>query len=289
MRIGFAGAGRVGTTLGRYLSENNIQISGYYSRTRMSAQESAEFVSCGVFDSLTQLTECCDIIFITVCDSAIKQIWDSIVLSGVCVKGKIFCHCSGLLTSEIFEGCGKYGAYACSLHMMQAVNDRFSSYKMMKYTQFTAEGNEHAAAVISEIITGCSNRVYEIQTDKKILYHTAAAIVSNLVDGLINKGFSIMSKCGLDAASAASLMAPLIRGNIENILNNGTVSALTGPLERNDTDTVRKHIECLDTEGAAMYRSVSLEVLKAAKIKNPLCDYKQMEAVLRTDRKEDTI
>ena len=43
MRIGFIGAGKVGYSLGRYLKEHHISISGYYSRSLQSAMDAADF------------------------------------------------------------------------------------------------------------------------------------------------------------------------------------------------------------------------------------------------------
>lgn len=43
MRIGIIGAGKVGTTLGRYLSMHGRDVGGFYSRTRESADEAATF------------------------------------------------------------------------------------------------------------------------------------------------------------------------------------------------------------------------------------------------------
>ena len=41
MKTGFIGAGKVGFTLGKFFAENNIQVTGYYSRRRESAKEAA--------------------------------------------------------------------------------------------------------------------------------------------------------------------------------------------------------------------------------------------------------
>ena len=41
MRIGIIGAGKVGTTLGKYLSIHGKNVTGFYSRTHESADEAA--------------------------------------------------------------------------------------------------------------------------------------------------------------------------------------------------------------------------------------------------------
>ena len=45
IKIGFIGAGKVGFALGKYLSENNINLVGYYSKNINSAIEAAKFTN----------------------------------------------------------------------------------------------------------------------------------------------------------------------------------------------------------------------------------------------------
>ncbi|MGN1313669.1 MAG: hypothetical protein ACI4VG_01490 [Lachnospiraceae bacterium] len=50
MRIGFIGAGKVGFSLGRYFGENDVCVSGYYSRNpkfygkRQNLQKQRRFI-----------------------------------------------------------------------------------------------------------------------------------------------------------------------------------------------------------------------------------------------------
>ncbi len=76
MRIGFIGAGRVGTSLGKYLSENGLSVSGFYSRTQSSAEESAEFIggSASAYSGIKEIITDSDLIFITVNDGAIADV-----------------------------------------------------------------------------------------------------------------------------------------------------------------------------------------------------------------------
>ena len=43
MNIGFIGAGKVGVSLGKYLTERGMTVTGYYSKSRSSASMAAEF------------------------------------------------------------------------------------------------------------------------------------------------------------------------------------------------------------------------------------------------------
>jgi len=45
MKIGFIGAGKVSTALGKYFYDRGIQISGYYSRSCCSAQNASRLTN----------------------------------------------------------------------------------------------------------------------------------------------------------------------------------------------------------------------------------------------------
>jgi len=42
MRAGFIGAGKVGFSLGKYLKENGVEITGYFSKSPESAKSAAD-------------------------------------------------------------------------------------------------------------------------------------------------------------------------------------------------------------------------------------------------------
>jgi len=79
MRIGFVGAGKVGFTLGKYMSERNVCVSGYYSRSEESARQASLFTHTKYYETLEELIESSDALFLTVPDGAIEDVWNSIL------------------------------------------------------------------------------------------------------------------------------------------------------------------------------------------------------------------
>lgn len=69
MNISFIGAGKVGTSLGIYLKNNNFNILGYYSHSLLSAKNASTFTTSKAFKTLRE-TLAADIIFITVNDDS---------------------------------------------------------------------------------------------------------------------------------------------------------------------------------------------------------------------------
>ncbi len=280
MRIGFIGAGKVGFSLGKYLSVNGMTLSGYFSRSRSSAEEAAGFTDSAVFDSPRELLAESDVIFITVPDGTISSVFSQ--LKGCGISGKTICHCSGAMTAnEAFGELSSLGAYGCSIHPLFPVSSRYESYKELKDAFFCLEGDTEAVETWKELFTGFGNPVRVISGDTKKEYHAACAISSNLVCALAAESIGLMEKCGFSEEEALAALSPLAVANIKKVFSAGPVNALTGPVERCDISTVKKHLDCLpEGPGKEMYRAVSLRLTDTAAKKHPDTDYSEMRAVL---------
>lgn len=279
MNIGFIGAGKVGFTMGKFLTAHQMKVSGYYSRTSASAKEAAEFTETRHYDSLEELISDSDALFLTVPDDAIAHVWEQI--RKLPLQKKLICHFSGALSSEVFSGIEHTGAYGYSIHPLFAVHDKYESYKKISEAFFTIEGNEERIDEIRQLLESLGLRTNTIQAADKVLYHAAAAVVSNLYVGLVHMGESMLTSCGFTEQDAHDALSPLIAGNAANVVSKGTIMALTGPIERNDVETVQAHLASMTHDFRSIYRRLSRQVLAVAKMKNPENDYTQMESILR--------
>ena len=114
MKIGIIGAGRVGCSIGKYLRTKDIELAGYYDVDSVAAKEAAEFTRTESFDSLKQLADQSQIIFITTPDSFIIPVWEQ--LKELSLRNQIICHCSGALSSDSFSGRESMSVSCCSIH-----------------------------------------------------------------------------------------------------------------------------------------------------------------------------
>ncbi|MEG0306718.1 MAG: Rossmann-like and DUF2520 domain-containing protein [Clostridium sp.] len=278
MKFGFIGAGKVGFSLGKYFKENGILLSGYYSKNQNSSKEAANFTDTKQFLSLKELVKESDGIFITTPDGEIQGVWNEI--KELSINNKLICHCSGLLSSEIFSDINKHGAYPYSIHPMFALSDKYNSYKNFKNAFITIEGHEKYIDELVTMIKNMGNQVKIIDKENKSLYHLASVMSSNLVLGLISNGVNCLKQCGFSEELAIDALYPLITNNIENIKASGTVKSLTGPLERGDLNTIKCHSSCLDDEDKNLYKALNKNLLKVAKEKNKSRDYSKIERFL---------
>lgn len=278
IKFGFIGAGKVGFSLGKYLKENNIDISGYYSKSHHSAKEAAIFTNTRQYNNLENLIKNSDTIFITTPDNQIADVWNEI--KRVPIKEKLICHCSGSISSEVFSNINNHGAYGYSIHPMFAISDKYNSYKNLSQAFITIEGHEKHIEYLKSLFLDLGNDVTIINKENKILYHAASVTVSNLVLGLINNGINYLEECGFTQEMAIKALYPLIENNLINIKERGIVNSLTGPIERGDLSTVINHLNVIPEEDKELYSLLSKNILKISKVKNQDRDYKNLEEYL---------
>lgn len=280
MKIGFIGAGKVGFSLGKLFSKGGLQVIGYYSRHKESAEAAAKFTESNCYDDPGRLVGDCDAVFLTVPDGVITEVFDK--LKDYDLTGRQICHCSGSMTAqEAFPGIEQAGAEGYSIHPLFPVSDRYASYRELKGAFFCIEGNGGHLNEWKERLESLGPQVQIIPSGQKVLYHAACAIASNLVCALVQESLDLLEDCGFTRAYALQAISPLLRSNMEHIISDGPAGALTGPMERNDVGTVRSHLRAFPTpEDKELYCAVSKKLLETAQEKHPETDYAEMKKVL---------
>ena len=281
MKVGFIGAGKVGFTLGKYFCTHGIEVAGYCSRNIQSAREAANFTGTKVFASTFDLSDVCDVLFLTVPDMSIRSVY-----AGLCQRGiqnKIFCHCSGALTAEeAFPQISEAGAAGFSVHPLFAISDKYHAYGELADVFFTLEGTAGKIDLMENWLRKAGLKTKVIPPAAKIKYHCAAALASNYVLALVSLSRGLLEDCGFSADEAELALKPLFWGNARHIAEDGLQQALTGPVERGDLETVRKHLGCLSAEQGKLYCLLAKELTKVARDKHPARDYAAIAAYLES-------
>ena len=270
-RIGFIGAGKVGRALGMFFAKNGRTISGYYSRSNHSAQNAAACIGATYYEDLKDIANCSDVLFLTVPDRNIRDVWDQLVSlqdqGQVLLKDKILIHCSGSLSSEVFSNLKERGAFGFSLHPILAVSDPKTAVEQFPTCIFTLEGEDspEMAPVRQELLSDLrvlGLKVAEISKEKKIRYHASCVMASNLVNALLAASQEMLSGCGLEEELCEKALSPLFLGNANAAAIRGPIDSLTGPIQRGDLVTVQRHMEELskderDHQLLLIYQSLS--------------------------------
>lgn len=268
MKIGFIGAGRVGTALGGYLFKNGFKISGYYSRTYASADKAAAWSSSCPYTNIAELAVNSDIIGITTPDDAIETVADTLCGLSLDWNQKTVFHTSGVHASDIFAPLSEKGASVASLHPLLSFGEPNSAMEALYKTPFTFEGNGVNIDTLKQILNSCNNTWVEIETEQKVLYHASACVLSNYLVTLMDTGYMMLAQAGFTEEAARTMTEPLIRKTVDNVIKLGTKNALTGPISRGDTGTIEKHITKLrnyNSPWLEVYNLMGLQTIELAK------------------------
>lgn len=286
LRVGFVGAGKVGVALGLHAASHGVDVSGYTSRTQASADAAAQRTGASSFSTLRALIESTNLIFITTPDGTISQVTGELVAAADGdLTGKVIAHASGALGSCELDAARAAGALCASVHPLAAVSelpagDVAACANPLSTAFFTLEGDAEAVKLAEELLDVCGNQHTCIDAADKVRYHAAAVFMSNLVCGLASEGLKLLEECGFTAEQAFSATRSLFMGNCEAIAARGPQDALTGPVERNDTTTVARHLDALDGRKRNEYALLSLAAADLAKSRHPERDYAPLEQML---------
>lgn len=265
MKIGFVGAGKVGKALGLYFKRHGLELSGYCSRTKKSAQEAAALTGTRMFGELGDLVCCSDVVFITVPDQEITQVDQKaagILKNDSTREDTLWIHASGAHSSACLSNLKKLGCGVGSMHPLQSFNEPLSSSERLEAICFTIEGTEKAVAALKRILHATGGKYSSIDAQDKPLYHAGACVISNFMVTLLESGIRFFESAGMEREHIVQAISPLIDATLSNVKERGTIDALTGPIVRGDCNTIDVHMQAIEKGLPCeldFYRSMALK------------------------------
>jgi predicted short-subunit dehydrogenase-like oxidoreductase (DUF2520 family) len=266
--VAIIGAGRLGTSIGRALSEKGYTINALSCLSISSAEESQQKIGQGYASTDNVRTaDQGEIVFLTVPDDTIAHVVQELTSSPLSWKGKYVFHCSGLLTSSVLHPLQTKGAHTASVHPCYSFPKKQSRPDLFQDIYFALEGEDLAVAAAKDI-TGTIGALHiNIRAEDKASYHTACSLASNMSVALLYTAITLLNKCGIREDNAKKVLWPLLEGTLHNVNKIDIFEALTGPVARGDLSTVRKHLAELEQSPLArrIYVDLARQALEMAK------------------------
>jgi len=285
LKVGFIGAGTVGTALAILLSRKGYMVVGVNSRSRSSAKRLArEVPGCRVLNSSQEVADAADLIFITTPDNAIAGVVSQVKW----LEGRSVVHCSGADSTDILEPARKSGTMVGCFHPLQTFAGVRQAIDNIPGSTFAIEAEEPLLTTLKDMAAALDGHCIELKASDKVAYHTAAVFASNYMVTLVKMATDLWQTFSIPSDQATRALLPLIRGTLNNIENIGIPQCLTGPIARGDIGTVNKHLKVLREEAPALlfpYKELGLQTIPIALAKGKI-DKKQaseLETVLRAN------
>lgn len=246
--IAIIGAGRVGTTLAILLKEKGYPIAGIAGRNLDKTREAAAQIGEVKVCASEEAAKSADIVFLAVSDDSIETVCTELSQLGAFRSKQIIVHLSGALSSEkLATARSTSGALIASAHPLQTFSTTQSALAAMAGSFWFCEGDSEALSAIFPLIESIGGKPNTIPTEKKVLYHAASVAACNYLVTLMDIALTIAESADLDRELAWQALSPLVQATLRNIDQSGVTTALTGPIARGDVNTIKRHLQALET------------------------------------------
>jgi len=242
-KIALAGSGNIAWHLANGLILHGYQVSGIWSQNYSNAISLAESCGSTAYKEIADLRELADMIIIAVSDNAIENVAGRIgKFEGIVV------HTAGSVAMDVLKDSFKnYGVF----YPLQTFSKGVPV--TLREVPFFIESSSHAnTETIKEVAQALSEKVYEANSHQRMLLHVAAVFACNYSNFMYTISSEVIKSSGL----SQEVLHPLIIETARKATSGNPLEMQTGPARRNDTATIKKHLESLASlpEYAELYQ-----------------------------------
>jgi predicted short-subunit dehydrogenase-like oxidoreductase (DUF2520 family) len=270
IKLGFIGAGPVGTTFGVRLREQGYPVAAVADIRSEAAERFAALVpGCRRFTNNQALADTVDMVFITTPDDFIPRVSSELKWQPT----QMVVHCSGACTVRSLESARQQGARVGSIHPCQTFSGIEQAIANLPGSTFAIEAEEPLKTTLTEMARALGGDIVYLTSEDKVLYHAAAAMACNYVTTIVKLAADLWRHFGKTPSDAVKAYMPLLRGTLANIETAGFPKCLTGPIARGDVATVRRHLTALEKyapELLPLYKSLGAFTIPIGRDKGSL-------------------
>jgi predicted short-subunit dehydrogenase-like oxidoreductase (DUF2520 family) len=244
-KIAIIGAGKIAYSLVDALKKSGYDVQIIISRKVSSAKTlAAKFSIPQYSNSLQKIPEDINVFFLTVPDGEIKNAADSLSRLKRDFKNSICIHFSGVENITALISLKKKGCATGSLHIIRP----FPSKNIVDIRNSPASIETESKQAKSFLLQLCRKlklKPHLISSDEKVFHHIAAVHSSNFLVGNLFNAFSLIST---KSEYPKSILRQTTQSALDNVFKLSPARALSGPIDRGDIYTIRKHLDALEAE-----------------------------------------
>jgi predicted short-subunit dehydrogenase-like oxidoreductase (DUF2520 family) len=245
LAVGVISAGRVGSVLGAALARTGHVVVGTSAVSQASRNRAEELLPGVPVEDPTEVARRADLVLLAVPDDELPGLVKGLVATESLRAGQIVVHTSGAQGVRVLEPAARLGALTLALHPVMTFTGREEDLQRMRAACVgvtAADDDEVAWSVGEALVVEMEAEPIRVPEAVRPLYHAALAHGANHLITLVRDAADLLTNAGV--ANAERLLGPLLSAALDNALRHGD-RALTGPVARGDTGTLRKHLDVL--------------------------------------------
>jgi predicted short-subunit dehydrogenase-like oxidoreductase (DUF2520 family) len=268
------GAGKISYSLAPALADAGYKIKSIISSKKKRAAELAGKLYIKDFSDNPECLKIKRGIFIlAVPDNQIRITADKISTLKIDFSNSLIIHLSGSHDVSLLKSVALKKAHTASFHIMQSFPSRRRRNIKNSFSSIETSSPE-ASEYLFKLSKDLRLNPFQLDSSNKVLYHLAAIFASNFINAVLFQSKQLFEILGYKEYSFNDIFAPLYSSTIKNIKQTDPSKALSGPIERGDLVTIKKHIRELKRisdqkpEILSSYLLLSLSLLDASSVKS---------------------
>jgi predicted short-subunit dehydrogenase-like oxidoreductase (DUF2520 family) len=232
IRITLIGSGNVAQHLIKAFSKSEaVEIAQVFSRKKETLASLIDYDK--IVNDFEDLKEA-DLYIIVVSDNAISEVSQKLPFNN-----QLVVHTSGAASIETLDDKNRKGVF----YPLQTFSKNKDIDLSVIPICLEAE-NTFDFRVLETVAKSISNAIFPINSEQRKALHVAAVFVNNFTNHLYQIGQEI---CDENQVSF-EILKPLIQETAEKIKTLNPIDAQTGPAKRNDSSTIKAHLNYLTKE-----------------------------------------
>ncbi len=241
IKVTILGNGNLATHLTRvFLKKKKIDLVQVYSRNLEKIEYLSKKVS--ITNELLTLKDA-DIYIIAISDNSISEFSSQLNL-----KDKLVVHTSGSIPMNVLKGNFSQGVFYPLQTFTKGKKIKFKSIPIC----IEATNKKHLN-LLEKLAREISYDVRPITSDEREKLHIAAVFVNNFV----NHMYHIANNICHENTLPFDILFPLIKETARKIESISPINAQTGPAKRNDSKTIEKHLDQLNSDQKEIYKTIT--------------------------------
>jgi len=234
VELSIVGAGRCGRTLGLLARRAGWRIGAVTCRRAAHAREAVAFIGAG---RPSTKAEGAALTLIAVPDGEIEGVAKVLKMP----RGGVAAHTCASFEGEALRPLRPAGA----LHPLRSFADPGRTASSFSGTACAIDGDAAAMKVLGPFVRAIGGNPLRVKAGRKALYHAGAVFASNYLVAALEAALRLFEEAGVTRSAALGALATLAEGTLSNVRAVGIPAALTGPIERGDVTTVKRHVAAI--------------------------------------------
>src|SRR5262249_29221832 len=152
---------------------------------------------------------------------------------------RVAVHTCGARGADALAPLQRLGASCGVLHPFQTIPSAEQGVGSLHGITFGVVGDLDAVQWSRVIATLLGGQGVSVDPTVMSVYQASAVFAANGITALMDAAVLLLERSGFGRESALQTIGPLARATIDNVLRSGPETALTGPVLRGDSETVR--------------------------------------------------